>query len=98
VRPRDRGEPQALRGYAELTLAAATLLNPYVGYDGPPDRQKADATGRSLRGSRARRRRRRILERALDYRAWSGGSARCTHDGRWIRSAAAWPFGPTAWT
>ena len=31
---RDRGQPgSGARGYAELTLSAATALNPYIGYD-----------------------------------------------------------------
>src|SRR5262245_8925365 len=57
--------------YAELTLAAATALNPYVGYDRATEIvQKAVATGRSLREvAREEGVDEETLERALDYRA-----------------------------
>jgi fumarate hydratase class II len=60
-----------LQRYAELTLAAATALNPYVGYDKASEIVKeAVASGRSLRevakeagvGDE-------VLDKALDYRA-----------------------------
>ena len=45
--------------YAELTLSAATALNPYIGYDAAGEIVKeAAASGRSLRESRASGRRR----------------------------------------
>jgi fumarate hydratase class II len=56
--------------YAELTLSAATALNPYIGYDKAPrssrrpPRRPLAARGRA-RGGRRRRR----LDEALDYRA-----------------------------
>jgi fumarate hydratase class II len=57
--------------YAELTLSAATALNPYIGYDKAAEIVKiAAADGRSLRevalaeGVDAA-----ILDQALDYRA-----------------------------
>ena len=57
--------------YAELTLSAATALNPYIGYDRATEIVKeAAASGRSLRevaqekGVEAS-----VLEQALDYRA-----------------------------
>jgi fumarate hydratase, class II len=56
---------------AELTLAAATVLNPYIGYDLATEIVKeATASGRSLRDvARARGVEERILDQALDYRA-----------------------------
>jgi fumarate hydratase, class II len=57
--------------YAELTLSAATALNPYVGYDKASEIVKeAAASGRSLREvARAAGVEEEILDRALDYRA-----------------------------
>jgi fumarate hydratase class II len=57
--------------YAELTLSAATALNPYIGYDAATEIVKeAAATGRSLREiARERGVSEEILEQALDYRA-----------------------------
>ena len=56
--------------YAELTLAAATALNPYVGYDLATEIvQEAAATGRPLREiARERGVDERVLDEALDYR------------------------------
>jgi fumarate hydratase class II len=57
--------------YAELTLSAATALNPYIGYDLASEIVKeAAATGRSLREvARDKGVDEEILDRALDYRS-----------------------------
>jgi fumarate hydratase class II len=57
--------------YAELTLSAATALNPYIGYDLATEIVKeAAATGRSLREiAREKGVEDSVLDRALDYRA-----------------------------
>jgi fumarate hydratase class II len=57
--------------YAELTLSAATALNPYIGYDRASEIVKeAAASGRSLREvARAKGVEDAILDKALDYRA-----------------------------
>ncbi len=57
--------------YAELTLSAATALNPYIGYDlGSEIVKEAAATGRSLREvAREKGVDEQILDKALDYRA-----------------------------
>jgi len=57
--------------YAELTLSAATALNPYIGYDRATEIVKeAAASGRSLREvAREKGVDEEILDRALDYRA-----------------------------
>jgi fumarate hydratase class II len=57
--------------YAELTLSAATALNPYIGYDAAAEIVKeAAATGRSLREiARERGVADDVLDKALDYRA-----------------------------
>jgi fumarate hydratase, class II len=57
--------------YAELTLSAATALNPYIGYDAAAEIVKeAAATGRPLREiARERGVPEDVLDRALDYRA-----------------------------
>ncbi|MCL4289002.1 MAG: class II fumarate hydratase [Thermoleophilia bacterium] len=57
--------------YAELTLSAATALNPYIGYDAAAEIVKvASASGRSLREvARERGVADDVLDRALDYRA-----------------------------
>jgi fumarate hydratase class II len=62
---------EACERYAELTLSAATALNPYVGYDKASELVKeAAATGRSLREiAREAGVDEEILARALDYRA-----------------------------
>jgi fumarate hydratase class II len=56
--------------YAELTLSAATALNPYIGYDKATEIVKeAAASGRSLREvAREAGVDESILEQALDYR------------------------------
>ena len=56
--------------YAELTLSAATALNPYIGYDKATEIVKeAAASGRSLREvARERGRLDEVLDEALDYR------------------------------
>jgi fumarate hydratase class II len=57
--------------YAELTLAAATALNPYIGYDRATEIVKnAVASGRSLREvAREAGVGEDVLDKALDYRA-----------------------------
>jgi fumarate hydratase class II len=57
--------------YAELTLSAATALNPYIGYDKASEIvKKAAASGRSLREvAREEGVGEEILDEALDYRA-----------------------------
>jgi fumarate hydratase class II len=57
--------------YAELTLSAATALNPYIGYDKAAEIVKtAAATGRSLREvARDAGVDEETLDKALDYRA-----------------------------
>jgi fumarate hydratase class II len=57
--------------YAELTLSAATALNPYIGYDAASEIVKeAASSGRSLREvARERGVGDDVLDKALDYRA-----------------------------
>src|SRR5207245_8455785 len=57
--------------YAELTLSAATALNPYIGYDKATEIVKeAAASGRSLREvAREKGVAEDVLDKALDYRA-----------------------------
>ncbi len=57
--------------YAELTLAAATALNPYIGYDAATEIVKeAAVSGRPLREvARDRGVAEDVLDEALDYRA-----------------------------
>jgi fumarate hydratase class II len=57
--------------YAELTLSAATALNPYIGYDRATEIVKeAAASGRSLREvGREKGVEESVLDAALDYRA-----------------------------
>jgi fumarate hydratase class II len=57
--------------YAELTLSAATALNPYIGYDRATEIVKESAaSGRPLREvAREAGVDEEILDRALDYRA-----------------------------
>jgi fumarate hydratase class II len=57
--------------YAELTLSAATALNPYIGYDKATEIVKeAAASGRSLREvAREKGVEESVLDQALDYRA-----------------------------
>jgi fumarate hydratase class II len=57
--------------YAELTLSAATALNPYIGYDKATEIVKtAAATGRSLRDvAREAGVEESVLDEALDYHA-----------------------------
>src|SRR5215467_8807177 len=56
--------------YAELTLSAATALNPYIGYDAATEIVKdAASSGRSLREiARERGVEEQVLDEALDYR------------------------------
>jgi fumarate hydratase class II len=56
--------------YAELTLSAATALNPYIGYDRATEIvQEAAASGRSLREvARKKGVEESVLDEALDYR------------------------------
>jgi len=57
--------------YAELTLSAATALNPYIGYDAAAEIVKESAaSGRSLREvAREKGVEESVLDEALDYRA-----------------------------
>jgi fumarate hydratase class II len=61
--------------YAELTLSAATALNPYIGYDLATEIVKeAASSGRPLREvARERGVVEEILDKALDYRAMTRG-------------------------
>jgi fumarate hydratase class II len=61
--------------YAELTLSAATALNPYVGYDLATEIvREAAATGRPLRDvARDKGVAEDVLDKALDYRAMTRG-------------------------
>ncbi len=61
--------------YAELTLSAATALNPYIGYDLATEIVKeASASKRSLREvAREKGVADEILDKALDYRAMARG-------------------------
>jgi fumarate hydratase, class II len=61
--------------YAELTLAAATALNPYIGYDLATEIvREAAASGRPLREvARERGVAEEVLDKALDYRAMTRG-------------------------
>jgi fumarate hydratase class II len=61
--------------YAELTLSAATALNPYIGYDLATEIVKeAAASGRSLRDvARDKGVAEDVLDKALDYRAMTRG-------------------------
>ena len=62
---------EQLERYAELTLSAATALNPYIGYDKASELVKeAAATGRSLRElAREAGVEDAILDKALDFHA-----------------------------
>ena len=62
---------ETLERYAELTLSAATALNPYIGYDKATEIVKeAAASGRSLREvAREAGVDEETLDKALDYRA-----------------------------
>jgi fumarate hydratase class II len=62
---------EQLEGYAELTLSAATALNPYIGYDKATEIVKeAASSGRSLREvARDAGVEEGVLDEALDYRA-----------------------------
>ena len=74
--------------YAELTLSAATALNPYIGYDRAAEIVKtAASTGQPCAKSRARPAvSEEILDKALDYRAMA---KRLRH--RWRRRFQASP-------
>jgi fumarate hydratase, class II len=62
---------EACERYAELTLGAATALNPYIGYDAATEIvREAAASGRPLRDvARDRGVADEVLDEALDYRA-----------------------------
>ena len=72
---------EILERYAELTLSAATALNPYIGYDKATEIVKeAAASGRSLREvAREAGVDEQVLDEALDYRA-HGESAQGAED------------------
>ena len=72
--------------YAELTLSAATALNPHIGYDKASEIvKKAAASGRSLREvAREEGVDDAILDEALDYRAMAK-----PHDGPEVREAVS---------
>ena len=65
-----------LQHYAELTLSAATALNPHIGYDLASEIVKeAASSGRSIREvARDRGVEESVLDEALDYRAMARGS------------------------
>ena len=62
---------EQLERYAELTLSAATALNPHIGYDKAAEIvAEAAASGRSLRDvAREAGVDEAVLDEALDYRA-----------------------------
>jgi fumarate hydratase class II len=66
---------ETLQRYAELTLSAATALNPHIGYDLASEIVKeAASTGRPLRDvARDRGVDEAVLDEALDYRAMTRG-------------------------
>jgi fumarate hydratase class II len=66
---------EACERYAELTLAAATALNPYIGYDVATEIvQEAAVSGRPLREvARDRGVAEDVLDKALDYRRMTLG-------------------------
>jgi fumarate hydratase, class II len=66
---------EACERYAELTLAAATALNPYIGYDVATEIvQEAAVSGRPLREvARDRGVAEDVLDKALDYRRMTRG-------------------------
>ena len=66
---------ETLQRYAELTLSAATALNPHIGYDLASEIvREAASTGRSLRDvARDRGVDEAVLDEALDYRAMTRG-------------------------
>ena len=63
--------------YAELTLSAATALNPFIGYDRAAEIVKtAASSGRSLREVALEAGvEEAVLDEALDYRAWPSRTA-----------------------
>ncbi|HLM33020.1 MAG TPA: class II fumarate hydratase [Gaiellaceae bacterium] len=66
---------ETLQRYAELTLSAATALNPHIGYDLASEIVKeAASSGRSIREvARDRGVEESVLDEALDYRAMTRG-------------------------
>jgi fumarate hydratase class II len=70
-----RANRERCEQYAELTLSAATALNPYVGYDLATEIVKeAAASGRPLREvAREKGVSEDVLDKALDYRAMTRG-------------------------
>jgi fumarate hydratase class II len=69
---------EACERYAELTLSAATALNPYIGYDKATEIVKeAAASGRPLREvAREAGVDEETLDKALDYRAMTKPDSR----------------------
>jgi fumarate hydratase class II len=70
-----RANRERCEEYAELTLSAATALNPYIGYDLASEIVKdAAASGRSLRDvAREKGVSEDVLDKALDYRSMTRG-------------------------
>lgn len=71
MRRRDRSEPRKCQNYAELTLSAATALNPYIGYGLASEIVKEAAAGKRWLREVARGKgvADDVLDKALDYRA-----------------------------
>ena len=69
---------EACERYAELTLSAATALNPYIGYDRASEIVKeAASSGRPLREvAREQGVDEATLDEALDYRRWRARTTR----------------------
>ena len=70
MRPGIEANREQCESYAELTLSAATALNPYIGYDKAAEIVKeASSSGRSLREvAREAGVSDDVLDEALDYR------------------------------
>ena len=76
VRRRPRGQHRAQRAHGEATLAMATALNPYIGYDrATAIVNDATSSGRSLREvAREHGVEESVLDEALDLRAMARGN------------------------
>jgi fumarate hydratase class II len=70
-----RAQPRGLRALAESTLAVATALNPFIGYDKASEIVKeASSRAHAARGRARARRRRGDARQALDLRKIAAGS------------------------